>query len=73
MAVRRASLASERLLRSSASMRFFPQSSDASEAEHSGQRLAKPGLSGLSSNSSEQTTQVLVGKGIRQIIKANVD
>ena len=29
-----------------------------------GQRLAKPGLSGLSSNSSSQTTQVLIGKGI---------
>jgi hypothetical protein len=26
--------------------------------------LAKPGLSGLSSNSSEQMAQVLIGKGI---------
>src|ERR1700730_19319837 len=28
---------------------------------HSGQRLAKPGLPGLSSNSSPQTLQVLIG------------
>jgi TM2 domain-containing membrane protein YozV len=31
---------------------------------HCGQRLAKPGLPGLSSNSSEQTTQVLIGNAI---------
>jgi hypothetical protein len=31
---------------------------------HSGQRLAKPGLFGLSSNSSEHTMQVLIGKVI---------
>ena len=31
---------------------------------HWGQRLAKPGLSGLSSNSSLQMAQILTGKGI---------
>jgi len=34
----------------------------------SGQRLAKPGLSGFNSNSSPQTTQVLIGKAIQQIL-----
>src|SRR5580658_1438696 len=34
---------------------------------HSGQRLAKPGLPGLSSNSSPQATQTLIGKGITEI------
>jgi len=32
---------------------------------HSGQRLAKPGLSGFSSNSSEQTAQTRVGNAIQ--------
>jgi hypothetical protein len=31
---------------------------------HAGQRLAKPGLPGRSSNSSEQTAQILMGKAI---------
>ena len=31
---------------------------------HSGQRLAKPGLSGFNSNSSPQTVQVLMGNAI---------
>jgi hypothetical protein len=31
---------------------------------HWGQRLAKPGLSGFSSNSSLQMAQILMGKGI---------
>ena len=35
-----------------------------SGALHSGQRLAKPGLSGFSSNSSEQIAQTLIGKAI---------
>src|SRR3984885_12394695 len=39
-------------------------SASASGSLHSGQRLAKPGLSGFSSNSSEQTTQTLIGKGM---------
>jgi hypothetical protein len=31
---------------------------------HWGQRLAKPGLSGFSSNSSLQMAQILMGKGM---------
>jgi hypothetical protein len=31
---------------------------------HAGQRLAKPGLPGLSSNSSEQITQTFIGNAI---------
>jgi len=38
--------------------------SSASGSLHAGQRLAKPGFSGLSSNSSPQTTQVRIGNGI---------
>jgi hypothetical protein len=65
MAWRRASLASLAVLRSSALMRpavAGPVASDSSV--HWGQRLAKPGLSGLSSNSSLQMAQILMGKGI---------
>src|ERR1035441_1488976 len=47
-----------------ASTEGLPGSAAASGSLHSGQRLAKPGLSGLSSNSSPQTTQVLIGNGI---------
>jgi hypothetical protein len=51
MAWRRASLASEAFLRSSASMRDLPVEAEAdSSALQSGQRLAKPGLLGFSSN-----------------------
>ena len=68
MALRRASLASLSALRSSASMRCLGlELSVASAAVHSGQRLAKPGLSGLSSNSSEQTAQVLMGNGMLRL------
>ncbi len=35
--------------------------SPASSSLHDGQRLAKPGLPGFSSNSSPQTAQVLMG------------
>gem|GEM_PF-2105934 len=35
---------------------------------HAGQRLAKPGLPGLSSNSSPQTVQTLMGNGIAVFI-----
>jgi len=35
---------------------------------HSGQRLANPGLSGFSSNSSPQTVQILVGYDIVNIL-----
>jgi hypothetical protein len=68
MAWRRAALASVWFLRSSASMRCFVTGSADSSALHSGQRLAKPGLSGFSSNSSEQIAQTLIGKGIPTMI-----
>jgi hypothetical protein len=42
----------------------FAAGAAASGSLHAGQRLAKPGLSGLSSNSSEQTTQTLMGSAI---------
>jgi hypothetical protein len=48
-------------------MRCFVTGSDDSGALHSGQRLAKPGLSGLSSNSSEQMAQTLTGKAITDL------
>jgi hypothetical protein len=69
MAWRRASLASFAVLRSSAVMwRLVAASVDSgvvdSSVLHWGQRLAKPGLSGFSSNSSWQTAQTLMGKGI---------
>ena len=65
MACRRASFASARLFRSSASMRLFAAVVPAASSTlHSGQRLAKPGLSGLSSNSSEHTAHILIGSGI---------
>ena len=68
MAWRRASFASWAVLRSSAVMRPLIAGSVDSEAldssVHWGQRLAKPGLSGFSSNSSLQMTQTLMGKGI---------
>src|SRR5215469_9290193 len=53
------------LLRSSASIGSSCVLSLASGALHSGQRLAKPGLSGFNSNSSPQTMQVLIGNGIQ--------
>ncbi len=65
MAFRLASFASLSLLRSSASLVRFATGSEASGALHSGQRLLKPGLSGFSSNSSEHTTQILIGKGMQ--------
>ncbi len=64
MARLRASFASFRLLRSSASMPGFALESALSGSLHAGQRLAKPGLSGFSSNSSEQTAQTRIGNAI---------
>jgi len=64
MARLRASLASFKVLRSSASMVRLAAGESASSALQAGQRLAKPGLSGLSSNSSEQTAQIRTGKAI---------
>ncbi len=61
MACLRASFASFKVLRSSASVLRFVAGSVFSGALQAGQRLAKPGLPGLSSNSSEQTTQIRMG------------
>jgi hypothetical protein len=69
MACLLAAFASLSFLRSSASMRRLVTGSVDSSALHSGQRLAKPGLSGFSSNSSEQMAQTLIGKGIISMIK----
>jgi len=68
MAFLRSSLASAAALRSSALMRDFSTGLDASASLHSGQRLAKPGLSGFSSNSSPQTAQTRMGKLIATTI-----
>ena len=64
MAPLRASFASFNVLRSSASTLRLAAGESASSALQVGQRLAKPGLSGLSSNSSEQTAQIRTGKAI---------
>lgn len=64
MAFLRAALISVALLSSSASTPPLMVVPMGSGALHSGQRLAKPGLSGFSSNSSPHTTQILMGKGI---------
>ena len=64
MALLRASLASFKLLRSSASMLRLVAGESASSALQAGQRLAKPGLPGFSSNSSEQTAQIRRGKAM---------
>src|SRR5215475_12523510 len=50
--------------RSPVSIRPSVGESAESGSLHAGQRFANPGLSGLSSNSSEQTTHTLIGKGI---------
>lgn len=63
MAVRRAELSSE----SACGLLLPPWSAadlDSSSALQSGQRLANPGLSGFSSNSSEQMLQILIGNAI---------
>ena len=64
MACLRASLASRTDLRSSASMRRGVIGAVGSGVLQSGQRSANPGLSGFNSNSSVQTLQILIGKGI---------
>jgi hypothetical protein len=69
MACLLAAFASLSFLRSSASMCCLVTGSVNSSALHSGQRLAKPGLSGFNSNSSEQMAQTLIGKGIISMIK----
>lgn len=67
MACRRASFASLALLRSSASMRRLSEGAASSVSVHSGQRLAKPGLSGFSSNSSPHKAQTLIGNAIDRL------
>lgn len=64
MARRRAALTSCAALGSKASDTFSATRLVASGSLQEGQRLAKPGLSGLSSNSSWQITQVRIGNGI---------
>ncbi len=64
MAFLLASFASARALRSSASIFCFAADPAVSDSLHAGQRLAKPGLSGFSSNSSEQTAQTRIGNAI---------
>src|ERR1039457_6655690 len=64
MVRRRASFSSRSSARDSAARRSWATDSADSGSLHAGQRLAKPGLPGRSSNSSEQTTQVLMGKAI---------
>lgn len=71
MAARRASLASDAAFRSSASSRCFVPSFCASGSLHAGHRLAKPGLFGFSSNSSEHTTHTFTGNTIRISFYAN--
>jgi hypothetical protein len=44
--------------------RFVTGSVASSGSLHEGQRLAKPGLPGFNSNSSEHTTQILMGNAI---------
>jgi len=68
MAARRASFASVWLLRSKVSSGLLMVGWTASGSLQDGQRLAKPGLSGFSSNSSEQMAQVLTGKGIAYLL-----
>ena len=64
MARLRASLASFVVLRSSASMLCLSAGPADSGSLQAGQRLAKPGLSGLSSNSSEQMAQTRMGNAM---------
>jgi hypothetical protein len=59
MASRRAALAPLSVFKASAGFDFV----SASSSLHEGHRLANPGLPGFSSNSSPQTTQVLIGNG----------
>src|ERR1039458_2367400 len=65
MVLRLSSFNSLSALRAAASRRSLAVGSAKSGALHAGQRLAKPGLSGRNSNSSEQMTQVLIGSAIR--------
>lgn len=65
MARRLASLASRSDRRWSASICGLGDASAVSGVLQLGQRLAKPGLPGFNSNSSEQIAQTLMGYGIQ--------
>jgi hypothetical protein len=67
IAARRAAFASREGL--STSPLALPTGPSASGSLHWGQRLAKPGLSGFSSNSSSHTTQTLIGNAICSILR----
>jgi hypothetical protein len=71
MACLRAAFTSLSLLRCTASLLRFAAGSTSSGTLHSGQRLAKPGLSGLSSNSFAQIMQTLIGKAIASLSHRN--
>jgi hypothetical protein len=45
-------------------MLFFDAGASSSDSLHAGHRLAKPGFPGFNSNSSEHTTQTLIGNAI---------
>jgi hypothetical protein len=62
MTLRLSAFTSFNALRSSALKDCLSVPTSASGELHSGQRLANPGLPGRSSNSSPQTTHVLIGK-----------
>jgi hypothetical protein len=64
IAFRRAAFTSLAALRPTGSRWFSAAVPVASGSLHEGQRFANPGLPGLSSNSSEQMTQILIGNGI---------
>src|ERR1039458_2975399 len=64
IAARRAAFASREVFSTSASPAALPTGPSASGSLHLGQRLAKPGLSGFSSNSSSQTAHTLIGNDI---------
>src|ERR1700733_111801 len=68
MARRRAAFTSISTRRSVGSKGCRSSVSVSSGSLHEGQRLAKPGLPGRSSNSSWQTTQVRIGKGIDKYV-----
>lgn len=72
MALRRSAFASASALRSSALRCRFSWSFSASGSLHSGHRFANPGLPGFNSNSSPQTTQVLIGKLIFIILSESI-
>jgi len=72
IAFRLSAFASDSDFRSSALRCRLSSSGVPSGALHSGHRLANPGLSGFNSNSSPQTTHVLIGKLILIILSESI-